>query len=308
MAKIDFFLSFNRADRTVADLVYAIATGTGYSCFYQHQDIPEGANFVQRMTLGLEEAATMLALYSPAYFQSRFALAELHAAFADDPLNERKSILPLLIKECDVPKPFNFLAFVDCRNLGEADFRAKLLTAFAPYGKARARETDSRIPETDTAAAAQKLLDDLEIAYAIFQSQCEVRDALVDAMCERDPKLKLVQYEPFIERYYTEMTPNERALHQRIREQTDTIEKLNRHALYCVEASKDFRRRIPRLEQLREHLEAWLDKYDRTFETDASVGVLYVGVKERKPFPAGIEAEIRQYIEEKRSGSTASGF
>jgi hypothetical protein len=307
MAKIDFFLSFNCADRAAADLVYETVTGAGYSCFYQHQDIPEGANFVQRMTLGLEEAATMLALYSPAYFQSRFALAELHAAFADDPLNERKSILPLLIKEYDVPKPFNFLAFVDCRNLGETDFRAKLLTALTPYRSARARQAYSRIPETNTASAAQKLLDDLEVAYVVFQSQCEVRDALVDAMCERDPKLQLEQYEPFIARYYTKMTFDERALHLRIRDQTDTIEKLNRHALYCIEASKDFRRRIPRLEQLRKHLEAWLDKYDRTFETDASVGVLYVGVKERKPFPSGIEAEIRQYIEGKSLCSTASG-
>ena len=305
MAKIDFFLSFNRADRTTADLVYQTVRGAGFSCFYQHQDIPEGANFVQRMSSGLNEAATMLALFSPAYFQSRYALAELHAAFADDPLNELGSILPLLIKEYDIPKPFNFLAFVDCRGLGEADLRTRLGTALAPYSIAHPHQVDSRIPETNTAAAAQRLLDDLEVAYAIFQSQCEVRDALVDAMCERDSKLDLVQYEPFIARYYGQMTPDERALHQRIREYTDTIEKLNRHALYCVEASKDFRRRIPRMEQLREHLEAWLDKYDRIFEIDPSVGVLYVGVEERKPFPPGIEAEIRQYIGEKRSGSAA---
>lgn len=301
MAKIDFFLSFNRADRSTADLVHATVTGAGYSCFYQHDDIPEGANFVQRMALGLEQAATMLALFSAAYFQSRFALAELHAAFADDPLNERRSILPILLEEYDVPKPFNVLSFVDGRNVGEADFRATLLRAIQPYRKVGARQADARIPETNTAAAAQRLLDDLEVAYAIFQSQCEVRDALVDAMCERDSRLELDQYEPFIARYYTEMTPGEKALHQRIREHTETIEKLNRHALYCVEASKDFRRRIPQVERLREHLKAWLEKFDRTFEADASVGVLYVGVEERKPFPAGIEAEIRQYVEQKSS-------
>lgn len=34
----------------------------------------------------------MLALFSPAYFQAKFALAEPQAAFADDPLNERESI------------------------------------------------------------------------------------------------------------------------------------------------------------------------------------------------------------------------
>lgn len=305
MAEIDFFLSYNRADRTTADLVYETMVATGYSCFYQPEDIQDGANFVQRMTSGMKDAATMVALFSPAYFESRFALAELHSAFADDPLNDRQSILPLLIAAYTVPKPFNALTYVDCRNLSQADLRAKLLEVLGRYRKARVRTADSRIPETNTAAAAQKLLDDLEIAYAIFQSQCKVRDALVDAMYERDPTLELGEYESFIAHYYSKMTLKEMELHQQIREQTDTIEKLNRHALYCVEASKDFRRRIPRLEELREHLEAWLDKYDRIFETEPSVGVLYVGVMERKPFPVRIEDEIRQYIEENSSGSTA---
>jgi hypothetical protein len=190
------------------------------------------------------EAATMLALFSPAYFQSRFALAELHAAFADDPLNERGSILPLLIEESDLPKPFNFLVFVDCRNLGEADLRAKLLTAFKPYHKAIARQA-SRIPETNTPAAAQRLLDDLEVAHAIFNSQCEVRDRLVDAMCERDPKLELVQYEPFIARYYARMTPDERSLHQRIREQYSVDIRRPRHRACRAKPGNRPRQRRP---------------------------------------------------------------
>ena len=258
------------------------------------------------MTSGLEDAATVLALFSPAYFGSRFALAELHAAFADDPLNERGSILPLLIEEHDVPKPFNALVVVDCRNLDEATFRTRMLGALAPYEKAQARRADPRIPETNTASAARKLLDDLEVANTIFVSQCEVRNALVHAMRERDASLELTEYEPFIARYYASMTPDERALHERIREHTETIEKLNRHALYCVEASKDFQRRIRFVKELREHLRAWLEKYERIFESDPSVGVLYVGVEERKPFPRGVEAEIERYVEEMEQGAAAA--
>lgn len=300
MAKIDFFLSFNSANRAIADLVHRTVSDAGFSCFYQHEDIPDGANFVQRMTAGLTEAATVIALFSPAYFASRYALAELHAAFADDPLNDRGSILPLMIEPCVVPKPFNFLAFVDCRQMSADALRDRLQEMLAPYRKAPALQA-SRIPETNTAGAAQRLLDDLELAYAVFKSQCEVRNALVDAMCERDPQFELAQYEPFIARYFTAMTPGERLLHQRIREQTDTIEKLNRHALYCIEASREFSRRMPRLAALRDHLAAWLAKYDRTFDSDPSVGVLYVGVLEQKPFPVGIEDEIRRYIDEKKA-------
>jgi len=307
MPKIDFFISFNRANRSTADLVYETVTGAGYTCFYQHQDIPDGANFVQRMTAGLKEASTVLALFSPSYFESSYALAELHSAFADDPLNERRSILPLLITDYKIPKPFNALVLIDCRNLDAAGLRAKLIAALAQYGRAGASPAESRIPETNTAAAAQKLIDDLEVAYAIFLSQCKVRNALVDAMHERDSSLELAEYEPFIAQYYAEMTPAERKLHRQIREQTDTIEKLNRRALYYIEASREFRREIPRLEKLREHLDAWLEKYDRTFESDPSVGVLYVGVIEGKPFPPGIETDIRRYIERKRASLSAQG-
>lgn len=301
MAKIDFFISFNRADRSTADLVYETVDTAGYTCFYQHQDIPDGANFVQRMTDGLQEASTVLALFSPAYFESRYALAELHAAFADDPLNERNSILPLLVADYKIPKPFNALVLVDCRNLDASALRAKLIAALAQYGGTGRNAAESPIPETNTAAAAQKLIKDLEVAYTIFLSQCKVRNALVDAMHERDSSFELAEYEPFIARYYAQMTSAERKLHRKIREQTDTIEKLNRRALYYIEASKEFRREIPHLEELREHLSAWLEKYDRTFESDPSVGVLYVGVIESKPFPPGIETEIRRYIERKRA-------
>ena len=87
MAKIDFFLSFNSADRAIANAVYKTVSDAGFSCFYQHEDIPDGANFVQRMTSGLSEAATVIALFSPAYFQSRYALAELHALLEHHAVN-----------------------------------------------------------------------------------------------------------------------------------------------------------------------------------------------------------------------------
>jgi hypothetical protein len=109
-----------------------------------------------------------------------------------------------------------------------------------------------------------------------------VRDRLVDAIRERDPKLKLDTYETFISNHYSAMTPEERTLHLRIRHQTDTIEKLNRHALYCIEASKHFQQHISHLSQLQQHLKAWLAKYDQQFLADPSIGVLYAGVHERQ--------------------------
>jgi hypothetical protein len=139
MATIDFFLSFNRADRVTADLVYKMVTGAGYSCFYQHADIPEGANFVQRMTSGLGQAATMLALFSLNYFQSKFALIELQAAFADDPLNERDFILPILLKEVAIPRnPSTF-----CRTLiAERLARPRFQTRSSPPWDDDARATN----------------------------------------------------------------------------------------------------------------------------------------------------------------------
>lgn len=295
----DFFLSFSKLDRDTAEIVYKTLIGAGYSCFFQHKDIPPGANFVNSITSGLEEATTMLAIFSPAYFESKYARAELHAAFADDPLNEHHSILPLLIKDHEIPKLFKTLDYIDCRIATEIEIRSKLLDALGSRPSQASASADSRISETDTLGAAQMLLDDLEMAFAIFVSQCKVRDALVDAMLERDPAFKLDIYETFLERYYKKMTPEEKALHKKLRSHTVKIEKFNRRALYLVEANRSFQREIADMDKLREHLRIWLDKFDRIFEIDPSVGVLYAGVLEKKRFPAGIEVNIRRFIKEK---------
>ncbi len=295
----DFFLSFSSPNREHAERAFEAVEAAGYTCFFQHDSIEGGANFVKRMTEGLEGSTTMLALFSPAYFASKFAQAELHGAFARDPLNESRSILPFLIDKVDIPAPFNALNYIDCVSITHDEFRAKLLKEVFRTPRGERRPADPRIPETDTPAAAQKLLDDLNTAYAIFSSQCEVRDALVEAMLERDPGFERLQYEEFFARYYERMEPDERRLHERIRQHTETIEKLNRRALYRAQASRSFRS-IPLMGALIEHLVIWLDKFDRIFHQDPSVGVLYAGVVEGKKFPSGVEDEIRKYIDERR--------
>ena len=294
----DFFLSFTEENRRIADVVRTCLANSGYSCFYQFSSIEPGANFVQRISEGLEESDVLIALFSPAYFSSDWAQTELHSAFADDPGNRRESIVPLLIQDADIPRPFNTLDYVDCRLLSDAQLVERLQRdVISQYQPGSTRAEDPRVPETNTPGVAQKLLDDLEMSYQIFVSQCEVRDQLVAAMRERNPRFAPLQYEAFLERYWNEMTAGEKRLHDRLREHSRTLEKLNRRALYYVEANSEFRKHISDLARLRSHLRAWLDKFDERFESNPHVGVVYVGVEEKQPFPTGVNAQIENYIQ-----------
>ncbi|MEN2283518.1 hypothetical protein AAGF08_15340 [Algoriphagus sp. SE2] len=55
-------------------------------------------------------------------------------------------------------------------------------------------------------------------------------------------------------------------------------------------------KKIPRLKELKAHLEIWLAKFKGLFEITPSSCLIYVGVEEKKGFPIGIEQELREYL------------
>jgi len=123
----------------------------------------------------------------------------------------------------------------------------------------------------------------------LVRTICQTHDAL---LWDDDAK----PCETFIANHYGAMKPDEQTLHQRIRNQTDTIKKLNRQALDCIEASKNFQRDIPLPPKLQEHLEAWLAKYDKTScRIQPSASSMWMCAN-GQPFPTGIEAQVRHDI------------
>src|SRR5690242_10011574 len=91
----DFFVSFNRADRTWATWIAWVLEDAGYSVFFQDWDFR--GNFVEHMNRAHAQAHRTLAVLSDHYFGSDFTLAEWSARFAQDPAARQDRLVPVKV-------------------------------------------------------------------------------------------------------------------------------------------------------------------------------------------------------------------
>ncbi len=146
-------------------------------------------------------------------------------------------------------------------------------------------------------AELRTLLDALEKTYSAFEVQAQLRNRLYRDMAMRLGEGFNLEYETFFSRFYDQMELSERRLHQQIRGLTrNPMAPYNNRVLEALQAHPGLKMALPRLSELEDHLLIWQSKFQSLFEIDSSVSLVYVGVEEGKPFPAGIEAEIAQYL------------
>jgi TIR domain-containing protein len=119
--KKDFFISYTSADVSWANWIAQELREAGYSTVHQAWDFRPGGNFVSEMKKALEESERTIAVYSPNYFHSAFSEDEWTAAFAD------RSLLPVRVRECEIPKLLKTKVYVDLLSLNEDAARVALL-------------------------------------------------------------------------------------------------------------------------------------------------------------------------------------
>ena len=81
------------------------------------------------------EADCMVALLSPAYFESEHCLAELHAALASDPLGVQGRILPVLVERFELPRLVGHLAYIDVAGSDEWSARQRIAVALSRHAQ-----------------------------------------------------------------------------------------------------------------------------------------------------------------------------
>src|SRR5215203_1441573 len=123
----DFFISYSKADLSWAKWIARQLTDAGFTVTYQAQDFRPGGNFVLEMQRALIESERVIAVLSPNYLSSRFALAEWAAAFAQDPTGEKGTLVPIRVRECDLEGLHVPIIYLDLVGLDENDARAALL-------------------------------------------------------------------------------------------------------------------------------------------------------------------------------------
>jgi hypothetical protein len=123
----DFFISYNKADRDRAEWIARQLTDGGYSAVIQAWDILPGDNFVLAMHRAASEAARTIAVLSPDYLTSIYAAPEWAAAFAQDPTGEKRTFVPVRVRECSLTGLLSQIVYIDLVGKSDAEARQVLL-------------------------------------------------------------------------------------------------------------------------------------------------------------------------------------
>jgi tetratricopeptide (TPR) repeat protein/nucleoside-triphosphatase THEP1 len=123
----DFFISYNRADRDWASWIAWCLEEAGYTTYFQDWDFSPGSNFIVEMEKAASTCRRTIAVLSQNYLNSVFTLPEWTAAFAKDPTGRDRTLLPILVGQCELPPFFSVIVYIDLIGLSESEATEKLL-------------------------------------------------------------------------------------------------------------------------------------------------------------------------------------
>ncbi len=116
----DFFISYNKADRSWAEWIAWQVEEIGYSVILQAWDFGPGSNFVVEMQKASTETERTIAVLSPDYLAAEFTAAEWSAAFAKDPTGEKRLLLPVRVREYEPRGLLHQIVYIDLVNIDES--------------------------------------------------------------------------------------------------------------------------------------------------------------------------------------------
>jgi hypothetical protein len=139
LAEWDFFVSYTQADRAWAVWIAWILEEAGYRVLVQAWDFVPGSNWVQGMQDGATHAARTIAVLSDEYLESVYGGVEWQAALASDPGGRQHRLVPVRVRECELPGLLKGVTGFDLFGLAEAAARDLLLMSVAAAAGGRAK-------------------------------------------------------------------------------------------------------------------------------------------------------------------------
>jgi TIR domain-containing protein len=323
--RVDFFISYTKADEQWAEWIAWTLNEAGYSHFFQKWHFTVGGDFVQHMDEALKRSDRVLMVLTPDYLASMFAQSEWMAGFAMDPSGQKGILVPVRVAEVELQGLLKSRVYCDLVGLGDRQARKTLLGALrgkaagkpkiAPVFPAAAVPVNAQTrnsydgiypgpdrtriaPKSRTRAAGLELKTIFDTTGTMFVAQIELRDLLV-AHIERRLRTRRgkMPFEAFFNRHFSKYDAEELRLHRTIRAYTEsTLAEYNARALELIERHPALAAELPSSFELRRHLQVWLSKFQNVFRVTPSMSLLYVGPEERVPFPEFIEDELARYL------------
>jgi hypothetical protein len=142
--KKDFFISYNCADKKMAEWIAWVIEAAGYTTIIQAWDFLSGVSFPVAMQKASVECDRTIAVLSKASFEAKYTQPEWAAAFKQDPSGEKGVLLPVRAEDFDPKGIFGTMAYIDLVGLEEADAEKLLLKEIDFRTKGKRRKPESR--------------------------------------------------------------------------------------------------------------------------------------------------------------------
>ena len=276
----------------------------------QDWDFRPGGNFVLDMQRAMTECERTIAVLSADYLAAVFTQPEWAAAFRADPTGRDHTLIPVRVGPCQPLGLLSTIVYIDLVGRDPDDARKALLHGVRrDRGKPISepafpgRSSDAEKRQDDSRAVARKLRDLLATTRTTFVAQARLRDELYRGLRQRLGVQDNLEYERFFAKYYPDMTPAEKQIHETIRSYTANIlTDYNTQILGLLNEHGDLATNVAGIGKLKIHLNLWLAKIKGVFNTTPAMSLVYVGVEEGVPFPKEVEPSLAAYLGEPLEG------
>ena len=137
----------------------------------------------------------------------------------------------------------------------------------------------------------------LEQSYEIFFYQNGLARQLTNSLESRGHKIGVGQgFDDILRKLHYAMTAEEEEIFASIRAITDDMRGVNVNVKTLLKSNKNSFELLSALGNLYEHLSWWNAKYE-LLKDDPDMCLVYVGVRQQKPFPRGIEELLAEEVE-----------
>jgi hypothetical protein len=269
--------------------------------------IRPGEDWRASITSALSRANAAVLLVGPAFLRSEFIQSNELPRLLSATRERGVDVFPLIIGYCaytrSVLEPFQSVNSPEhpLESLQLAD-QNRILNQLSMDIDKRLREKLrtqdlAHSDRADLIAAAKRMGRCLAATRTAFRSQMVRRDELYRRIADRVKPVENLEYEKFFFRYFGELAGQERFDFDQIRAVTEgPLQENNRTVLGLIENHPNLMQEIQSLPDLRQHLQYWLNKYDRIFVKYPEMCLLYVGVEDGVPFPQAVDEEVAAWI------------
>lgn len=137
----------------------------------------------------------------------------------------------------------------------------------------------------------------LEQSYEIFFYQNGLARQLTNSLISRGHEIEAGQgFDDILRKLHYAMNAEEEEIFASIRTITDDMRGVNVNVKTLLKTNKNSFELLPELGNLYEHFSWWNAKYE-LLKDDPDMCLVYVGVRQQKPFPTGIDGLLEQKVE-----------